>query len=261
MSTQEFQAEVGQVIQAETVNQIHYDQGRVLTTQERVELNDKVKELEEFGEPGWKTWRFLHRTIGTKNIDAMCLGHRDNAHAILDLLLECSALKRQLAQSSTRSEEGAASQATLLLQNSDLASKLKETQKGWRYSETRLAEAKAAIQELTSERDRVREDFRKAEHLLDGLSGKNRRLQFAEQLARKRGNRLIFAAVASFLLMTAAIAGAVYQTRQASAAASECELNGKSYAVGSGMPGRLDRECARAEDGWAEWRPKQGNRR
>jgi len=266
MSTQEFNEQVGQVVQADTVTQtvtqFINDGGRSLTFQERRALNDRVKRLEgEFGEDGATVWRTTHAAIGVRNIEEMRLGHYGAAVAILDLMLECAALEQQLSQSSTQSEEGAASQAALLLQNSDLTSKLKEAQKGWRTWDLRLNEAKAAIQQLTSERDSAKENFHKAKQLLDGVSRNNLELRDSAQRARKRGNRMAFAAAASFLMMTVAIAGAIYQTRQAGAAASQCELNGKAFPVGSAMPGRLDRECARSEDGWAEWRPKQGNRR
>ena len=257
MSTQEFRESVGQVIQTESVTQIHHDHGRLLTSVERIELNDLVKQLEEFGEPGWKTWRFLHRTIGVENIEAMCLDHRDNARAILDLLLERAELKQQLSLSATTSQEGAASQATLLLQNSDLSGKLKEALKSLKLYEARQAEAKAVIQRLMTDRETTAENLHKAKRLADGLSEKNCRLQDAEQRARKRGNRMMLATAASFLMMTGSVAGMVFFFQKAEAAASTCELNGAAYPVGSVMLGKTEMECTRVDDGWADWRARQ----
>lgn len=94
---QEFKAEVGQVVQAAVFTQQIQTQGRSLITAERNELNAKVKELDkEYQEPSWKTWRFLHKTIGIEGINAMRLEHLESAKAILDLMLERSSLSKEL---------------------------------------------------------------------------------------------------------------------------------------------------------------------
>lgn len=124
---QEFNSPVGQVVQADTFTQINHVAGRLLTTQERIELNNKVKLLnEDFGEPGWKTWRFLHRTIGVENVEAMCIGHRDSAHAIIDLLLERGNLLKKLPEASGSSATNIIDTTFLVTINSELTSYVKE---------------------------------------------------------------------------------------------------------------------------------------
>lgn len=71
--------------------------GRALTKSERVALNSLVRQIEEsHGEPGWKTWRFLHRVIGVDGVDAMRIEHRDAAMELLNLQLRCSSLEAAL---------------------------------------------------------------------------------------------------------------------------------------------------------------------
>lgn len=124
---QEFNSKVGQVVQADTFTQINHDSGRLLTTHERIELNNKVKLLnEDHGEPGWKTWRFLHRTIGVESIEAMCIGHRDSAHAIIDLLLERGDLLKKLPEASGSSSKNVIDTTFLATKNAELTTNTKE---------------------------------------------------------------------------------------------------------------------------------------
>ncbi|WP_336816893.1 hypothetical protein [Burkholderia gladioli] len=91
---QEFIGPVGDVAGRDVVNN-NFGHGRLLTKGERIDLNRRVQMLEmEFGVPGWRTWKFLHRTIGIDNIESMHLIHRDPADAILELLQEVSRLQR-----------------------------------------------------------------------------------------------------------------------------------------------------------------------
>ena len=93
---QDFNSEVGQVVQTTAFTQIASDHGRMLTTAERSELNKKVLRLEkDFDKPGWATWRFLHSTIGVENLKAMRIEHRDSAHTILDLMIELAETKEK----------------------------------------------------------------------------------------------------------------------------------------------------------------------
>lgn len=63
--------------------------GRALTQNERIELNKLVGQLaDEFGQEGWKTWQFLHQTIGVNKIGEMRLEHLKPAQVLLQLMLE-----------------------------------------------------------------------------------------------------------------------------------------------------------------------------
>ena len=69
---------------------------RHLTREERVELNKKVKQIEQVsGEQGWVTWRFIHRTIGVESVEDLKLDQKDAVHVLLDLLLDRATLKKQ----------------------------------------------------------------------------------------------------------------------------------------------------------------------
>lgn len=63
--------------------------GRALTQNERIELNKLVGRLaDDFGQEGWKTWQFLHQTIGVNKIGEMRLEHLKPAQVLLQLMLE-----------------------------------------------------------------------------------------------------------------------------------------------------------------------------
>lgn len=155
---QEFNSKVGQVVQTDTFTQISHDSGRLLTTQERIELNNKVKLLsEDHGEPGWKTWRFLHRTIGVDSVEAMCIGHRDSAHAIIDLLLERGNLLKKLPETAENSNTNIVDTTFLVTKNAELTSKVKELKgsvvrlsKGLDAQSGRTEELKKALEKTTA---------------------------------------------------------------------------------------------------------------
>lgn len=72
--------------------------GRALTQNERIELNKLVGQLaDEFGQEGWKTWKFLHQTIGVNKIGEMRLEHLKPAQVLLQLMIEA----RQAASGSS----------------------------------------------------------------------------------------------------------------------------------------------------------------
>lgn len=262
MSTQEFKEQVGQVVQAETVTQtvtqFINDGGRALTLHERRALNDRVKRLEgEFDENGATVWRTTHAALGIQNIEEMRLGHYDAAVAILDLMLERADLKRTLSLPKAMSEKDALFLAQLRQQSSDLEKRLKDEQRWRRHLEGRLAETENAVRKIMSERDSAIENSERLEKVVQGMAGKNRQLQYSEQRARRRGNRMVLVTTALLLTLFGVASGILYQPSQADAAVSECELNGKIYAIGSAMPGRSDQECARSDRGRAEWRVKR----
>lgn len=71
---------------------------RPLTKGERVALNALVRQIEaQGGEPGWQTWRFLHRVMGVEGVDAMRIEHRDAATELLNLRLRCSSLEQAVS--------------------------------------------------------------------------------------------------------------------------------------------------------------------
>lgn len=91
---QSFSGSIDNVAGRDVINQNIQGLGRCLTKEERNALNSKVQELAtKFDEPGWQTWKFLHRTIGVDNIEEMRIEHRDPANAIVDLILDNSKLK------------------------------------------------------------------------------------------------------------------------------------------------------------------------
>ncbi|SIQ30459.1 hypothetical protein [Marinobacterium stanieri] len=77
--------------------QIHNAHGRLLTKDERKELNDRVQALFlQYEEPPWETWRTIHRVIGVEGAAELRLDHRDQVGFILDLLEERGDLKSRL---------------------------------------------------------------------------------------------------------------------------------------------------------------------
>lgn len=94
---QTFTGAVDQVA-ARDINNYHQP-GRALTKVERSALNRLVRKLEdEHREPGWKTWRFLHRTIGVDSVDSMTIEHRDIAEELLNLQIRCAELQAMVGE-------------------------------------------------------------------------------------------------------------------------------------------------------------------
>lgn len=243
MSTQEFNEPVGQVIQAETVTQVINDGGRALTQHERRALNDRVRRLEgEFDENGAAVWRTTHAALGIQNIEEMRLGHYDAAVTLLDLMLERAELKQTLSQSNASSKEGGVLLEAQRRQNAALERELKKAKSLSTTLFTDLEQAKKALGDKDLQLFNLTKDYQQIRQIAVSL--------------HKRKKRMVFTTAVSLLVMTGAVAGMAYQTRQAGAAASACELNGKYYPVGSAMPGRPDGECGRFDDGRAEWRMK-----
>lgn len=129
MSTQEIKGDfAGQMAGGDIINNLH-TQGRLLTKAERIELHRLVQRLEsEFGEPGWQTWKFLHRTIGVENIETMCLAHRDQAETILNLLLARATLQEELQSKTEEFEQSATAITRLAERTSELSTQLQQAQ-------------------------------------------------------------------------------------------------------------------------------------
>lgn len=257
MSTQEFRESVGQVVQAETVTQHFGTDGRQLTRKDRLELNSKVKQLvDEYGQSGRDIWLDLHAAIGVNAIDEMCRDQRDVAHRILDLMLELAEARRQLGSAADNNTDSAASQASLVLQNSNLVSQLKNAARRSQQFDDYMVKTQKKISDLNDALAYYQAETERKERLVEHLSKDNRRLTDTSSAAHRRGNWLWLWIGVLALATAAAASGMAYHARLAGAATSQCELNGKSFAVGTTMPGRNDQECARSERGWAEWSPK-----
>ncbi|MGL4353867.1 MAG: hypothetical protein ACRCTP_08120 [Aeromonas popoffii] len=88
--------------------------GRALTQNERIELNKLVGRLaDDFGQEGWKTWQFLHQTIGVNKIGEMRLEHLKPAQALLQLMLEAKEAESANVESAAWYQEHLSSERKL----------------------------------------------------------------------------------------------------------------------------------------------------
>jgi len=79
--------------------QIQQMQGRLLTKDERKELNDRVQGIsDQYGDQPWDIWKSIHRAIGIEGIDQLHIEHRDQVRFMLDLLEERARLKMGFVQ-------------------------------------------------------------------------------------------------------------------------------------------------------------------
>ncbi|MFM5236460.1 hypothetical protein ACEUAP_03465 [Aeromonas veronii] len=88
--------------------------GRALTQNERIELNKLVGRLaDDFGQEGWKTWQFLHQTIGVNKIGEMRLEHLKPAQVLLQLMIEAKEAESANAESAAWYQEHLSSERKL----------------------------------------------------------------------------------------------------------------------------------------------------
>ncbi|WP_338882084.1 hypothetical protein [Aeromonas hydrophila] len=88
--------------------------GRALTQNERIELNKLVGRLaDDFGQEGWKTWQFLHQTIGVNKIGEMRLEHLKPAQVLLQLMIEAKESDSANAESAAWYQEHLSSERKL----------------------------------------------------------------------------------------------------------------------------------------------------
>jgi len=244
---QVFYGDVENVAGRDVVNHIHHDQGRALTGQERVELNDKVKRLhEQYGEHGGKTWKFLHRTIGVENIEAMCLGHRDSAHAILDLLLERAERQRKNTEQSVELDANASAITKLQQQASALSTQLKSSSAREQQYQHQLGEAHRQIELLRQSRP--------ARPLCQTCDTATRHLARSRRRLAMMTGAVVLAMLAGLYLGFEA-----YSARKATQAAEvrlqNCEFEQKQYRLGSVLdrPQGADLKCVATNGKPAEW--------
>jgi len=253
--SQEFVGAVQGDVAGRDVVHHHHGNGRPLTAKERSELNAKVTRLhEEFGTPGWKTWRSLHGYAGVENIDAMRLGHRDSVNAILDLMLEVAELKRLKETSDIAAHEQAASQpeelARLFVENGRLSAradaaeqKQRELEKLLSLSEGKLASAMGALRAA-----RLAEEA--LGHRLSAWTRRTKRFAVLAVLA------LIGAGGAAYAAFDQARRAALAESRLLT-----CEFGGDAYAVGSVVAENASRECVLGEEGTAVWQAQSPAKR
>lgn len=221
--------------------------GRPLTQQERSELNKKVQQLaEEYGQIGWKTWRFLHNTIGVENIEAMRLGQRDIARTILDLMLEVAALKR--AQGSASNEE----------MTDDLRSELIKVQQALQLNTARWAYESRRASEAVANSDRLKAAAAVTEQLLVKSRADCRSLELSVKSLCTRSYWL-----AGLLCLTSVLLATITYVSQEQAKRvdamgarlSLCSFDGRAYPIGSVIDGRPSMECIEGGDGFSTWQP------
>lgn len=199
---QEFYESVGQVVQAETVTlQILKEEERLLVAQERIELNAKAKLLhEEFGEPSWETWRFLHRVFGVEKVDELRLVQRDAVNSILDLRIECAKLKKEALQQRSNGNDAAKDVTALLLKNSELTSQQKEFKAHLKYFKQSAEDEKRRADNAIEKAEKMAALAEKNERLLIGFQQKAKPLEekcLAIEAHAKNLKSIIFILVAS----------------------------------------------------------------
>jgi len=220
----------------------HHFQSRLLTRQERRDLNTLVQRLDTgFGEPAKMTWRWIHDILGVDNIEGMHLEHLEPAETILQLLLENAELRSSagtgdLLPLRVRLEESEAHRAHLTKHNADLLAQARTQEKSFadlqgRYNK-RLAESEAIHRSAVGMR-----------------TTRNVSLIMA----------LVVAGVAAFFWHQAHTLASPIP--QAVAPPTECTLNGKQYAIGSAVdgPGSPHIKCVVGADGsapgWVQLKP------
>lgn len=202
---QEFQGPIEGGVAGRDIINNHHTNGRLLTKVERVELHRLVQQLEnEFGEPGWQTWKFLHRTIGVENIEVMCLGHRDQAETILQLLLKRATLQEEVENKTEELQQSAAAITNLAERNGELATQLKQAQQAYAALHAKVAALKQP----------------------DSCP----RCKAATEVIAAGRRRMLFASIAAGV---AFVAAAFFAYRAYAKPETVCPFNGEPYAVGS----------------------------
>ena len=98
---QDFSAVVGDVAGRDMVVHHNYTKGRKLSREERIELNNLVRQLREIDDvqDGRTTWKLIHGLFGVNQVEDMCIEHFQPSKTILGLmigkaeLIKSSALK------------------------------------------------------------------------------------------------------------------------------------------------------------------------
>lgn len=220
MPTQEFNAEVGHVVQAETYNHIHQnDLGPLLTPRERVELNNKIQALHNrFGEHGAKTWRWLHDLFRVKNSKEVRVGQLKLIETILDLKYEQLEHHAQLVPQNGDELRLSALTEELIGKNLD------------------IEQYQARQHELLAHNTQLAEQLRRAENGVNSLLN-----QATQDQQRAKRTRTTLALTITLLLASTASTAYFFTESQAiqaqliaaEARLNHCEFNGQSYSLGA----------------------------
>jgi len=239
----------GDVAGRDVVNQIITDNVRLLTRQERIELNNKVNYLADtFAEDARSTWRYLHKVMGVESVEEFRLDHRDALTAIVDLLTERARLTTELGRALAASPED----------KKGLDAKLKESQRLRLWAEGQLKETAAALIQERALVTRLQGEVEALAKKADGMMDRNRQEIEGHRKAVKRANRNLPMAML-FMGTTGASSwyahGQAQQVKEGAVAASLCWSAGKAYSPGSVIDASPDQECVRSGDGKAAWLP------
>ncbi len=272
---QQFAGAVGDVAGRDVVHH-NYSLGRLLTKAERVELNKLVQLLEsEFGEPGWQTWKFLHRTVGVENIETMYLGHRDQAETILGLLLDRAKLQREYAEAHSNFTDVANAFRLRDDEVKKLLARLEGANRSYAELHGQYLAAKAnplrsrAVEELMDKLQATgqqRNDVqRRYESAKASLTECQSRFTAAEATAGAFRRRWLWSSAAAGVAscLTLLLSYDDYKLRSAvraiEARLSVCEFEGKAYGVGSSISpdDGTTLKCAVSQLGRPEWQQSQ----
>lgn len=229
---QAFEGAVGEVAGRDIINH-HYSYGRLLTNSERSALGHLVGRLEaEFGEPAWQTWKFVYRVVGVENVESMCIGHRDQARTILELLLERAQHRKACEEQGARLALANERIQDLLAENAMLAAGMTTLGYGRAVRDAEGREADADTRYRSTRANTA-------------------------DAARRRALRAWLVAGAAMIAMLL-LGYQTYKlrnvTRLVEARLAVCEFDGKPYGLGSVIDSdSMLLKCATINDGHPQW--------
>lgn len=251
-------AQIDQAAAGNIINH-HHTAGRPLTKQERVELNNMVKQLEtDFGEPGWQTWTFLHRTIGIERIDDMRLNHRDQAETILKLLLDRAELRTAANKKALELDQSAQALTDLTRRNSQLASEL-NTFKSKKKSFITPADSlrvKKIVDEYKALKDEHKTLTQRYEQQQRTFAAWRTEpcLECGIAEAKWKNWRKTSAVLAALCLLSVSMWGYQSWSADSTSTATTCLFAGESYSAGSQIVvSGQKRKCTVGSGGFTSW--------
>jgi hypothetical protein len=232
----------------DVINNITQANSKLLTTQQRRDLNKLVRRLDvEYGESGAQTWTSIHRILDVNGIDTMLIEQYKPTEAILQLLIDRAQLrhknKNQDDDGDLRAQldQSASALTKLTERNGEMASNLKKYQQAYTILETRNQKQAAEIKSLESQAGSLASQLQRAQEQAKRVP--------AAQASISTGRKhllmaLGYAAVVSVGAVVLGVQGqSLHQRLQTTTARlTVCEFAGKFYSVGSvadikGSPG------------------------